>query len=366
MTVGYAQAAIENQRGIASVPHRPERVDERWTARQVNGDQSVHRKYRPGCRGASTAPSWPPMSGSTPTSPTEEALPSGWRLWMLGARPRTLPAAVVPVAVGAAAAWTVSDGDDMSLVAVALALVVSLALQVAVNYANDYSDGVRGTDDDRVGPLRLVASGVPAHRVRNAALVAFGVAGVAGLVLAAMVSWWLIAVGVVCIAAGWGYTGGPTPYGYLGLGEVFVFVFFGLVATVGTTFVAIGEITTVSVIAGCGVGALACALLVVNNLRDLPRDAQVGKRTLAVRLGDARTRWLYATLVLVAAIAAVVIAGWHPGAFAGIVAILVARDPLRAVRSGASGSELIAVLGSTGRVQLVYGLAVTLGLVLAG
>ncbi len=306
------------------------------------------------------------MTGSTPTSPTEGGLPSGWRLWVLGARPRTLPAAIVPVAVGAAAGWTVSDGEGMSLVAIALALVVSLALQVAVNFANDYSDGVRGTDDDRVGPLRLVAGGVPPRRVRGAALLAFGVAGAAGLALAAMVSWWLIAVGVVCIAAGWGYTGGPAPYGYLGLGEVFVFVFFGLVATVGTTFVAVGQITTVSVIAGCGVGALACALLVVNNLRDLPRDAQVGKRTLAVRLGDTRTRWLYAALVLTAALAAVVIAGWHPGAFAGIVAILVARGPLRAVRSGASGSDLIAVLGSTGRVQLVYGLALTLGLVLVG
>ena len=306
------------------------------------------------------------MSGSASTSPTDGALPTGWRLWLLGARPRTLPAAVVPVAVGAGAASVASVDDGLSLSAVLLALVVSLALQVAVNYANDYSDGVRGTDDDRVGPLRLVAGGVPARRVRSAALIAFGVAGVAGLALAMMVAWWLLIVGAVCMAAGWGYTGGPVPYGYLGLGEVFVFVFFGLVATAGTTFVAIGSVTTVSVIAGCGVGALACALLVVNNLRDLPRDAQVGKRTLAVRLGDSRTRWLYSALVLVAAVSAVVIAGWHPGAFAGIVAILVAREPLRAVRSGASGGDLIAVLEATGRVQLVFGLALTLGLVLGG
>jgi len=273
---------------------------------------------------------------------------------------------VVPVAVGAAAAWVADVDDRFSLTAVLLALVVSLSLQVAVNFANDYSDGVRGTDDDRVGPIRLVASGVPASRVKWAALVAFGSAGLAGLALAVTVSWWLVPIGAVCMVAGWGYTGGPVPYGYLGLGEVFVFVFFGLVATVGTTFVAVGSVTTVSVIAGCGVGALACALLVVNNLRDRPRDAQVGKRTLAVRLGDRRTRWLYAVLVLGAALAAVVIAGWHPGAFAAIVAVLVAREPLRSVRAGATGTDLIPVLGATGRVQLVYGLALTVGLIVAG
>ncbi len=306
------------------------------------------------------------MSDTAPTPAAEGDLPSGWRLWILGSRPRTLPAAVVPVAVGAAAARVADSSDGFSFSAVVLALMVSLALQVAVNFANDYSDGVRGTDDDRVGPVRLVASGVPAGRVKWAALIAFGFAGMAGLVLAVTVSWWLVLIGAVCMAAGWGYTGGPVPYGYLGLGEVFVFVFFGLVATVGTTFVAVRSVTVVSLIAGCGVGALACALLVVNNLRDRPRDAEVGKRTLAVRLGDRRTRALYAMLVLGAALAAVVIAGWHPGALAALIAVLVARDPLRSVRGGAAGTELIPVLGATGRVQLVYGLALTIGLLAAG
>ena len=281
--------------------------------------------------------------------------------WWAGARPRTLPAAVAPVIIGTALA-----GADWIPARACLALIVALALQIGVNYANDYSDGVRGTDDDRVGPVRLVASGVPAGRVKWAALIAFGFAGMAGLVLAVTVSWWLVPIGAVCMAAGWGYTGGPVPYGYLGLGEVFVFVFFGLVATVGTTFVAVRSVTVVSLIAGCGVGALACALLVVNNLRDRPRDAEVGKRTLAVRLGDRLTRALYAILVLGAALAAVVIAGWHPGALAALIAVLVARDPLRSVRGGAAGTELIPVLGATGRVQLVYGLALTIGLLAAG
>ena len=181
-----------------------------------------------------------------------------------------------------------------------LALIVALALQVGVNYANDYSDGVRGTDDERrVGPLRLVGSGlVPAPSVKRASIIAFAVAGVVGAGLAVVVGPELLLVGAASLVAGWTYTGGPKPYGYLGLGEVFVFVFFGLVATVGTTFVAVRSVTVVSLIAGCGVGALACALLVVNNLRDRPRDAEVGKRTLAVRLGDRRTRALYALLVL--------------------------------------------------------------------
>ena len=172
-----------------------------------------------------------------------------------------------------------------------LALIVSVALQVGVNYANDYSDGVRGTDDGRVGPVRLVASGLAAPAaVKRAALVAFAVAAVAGLVLAASTSWWLLAVGVASIAAAWGYTGGPRPYGYLGLGELFVFVFFGLVATVGTTYVGVEQITGLSVVVGSAAGCIACALLVVNNLRDIPTDRQAGKRTLAVRLGDRRTR----------------------------------------------------------------------------
>ena len=284
--------------------------------------------------------------------------------WIVGARPRTLPAAVVPVALGAAAA--VGEGQSAWWRAV-LALVVSLALQVGVNYANDYSDGVRGTDDSRVGPVRLVASGLaPAAAVKRAAFAAFGVAAVAGLVLAAVTSWWLLAVGAAAILAGWFYTGGPKPYGYLGLGEVFVFVFFGLVATVGTTYVVCQRMTAVSWLAGCVAGLLACALLVVNNLRDIPTDQQVGKRTLAVRLGDSATRWFYVALLAGAFVLTAVIAiAGRPAAIAGVVGVVLASPAERAVRKGAIGRDLIPVLGATGRVQLVTGLVTALGMALS-
>ena len=181
------------------------------------------------------------------------------------------------------------------------ALVVSLALQVGVNYANDYSDGVRGTDDVRVGPTRLVASGLASpSSVKRAAMAAFGVAAVCGLAIALSTSLWLLVVGAAAIAAGWFYTGGPRPYGYMGLGEVFVFVFFGLVATAGTTYAAIESVTALSLVMGAAVGSLACALLVINNLRDIPTDREVGKQTLAVRLGDHRTRWFYVVLIVAA------------------------------------------------------------------
>ena len=283
--------------------------------------------------------------------------------WLLGARPRTLPAAVVPVALGAAAA--VAQPGAVWWRAV-LALVVSLALQVGVNYANDYSDGVRGTDDVRVGPARLVAGGLAsASAVKTAAFAAFGVAAVAGLVLAAATSWWLLAVGAAAILAGWFYTGGPKPYGYLGLGEVFVFVFFGLVATVGTTYVVCQRITAVSWLAGCMAGCLACALLVVNNLRDIPTDSVVGKRTLAVRLGDARTRWFYVLLLAAAfLLVAVVALSGRPAAIAGMVGVVAAAPAERAVRKGATGRDLIAVLGATGRTQLLTGLVTALGIAL--
>jgi 1,4-dihydroxy-2-naphthoate polyprenyltransferase len=287
--------------------------------------------------------------------------------WLLGARPRTLPAAVVPVAVGAAAAVGASNDGGFVAWRIAAALGVSVALQVGVNYANDYSDGVRGTDDVRVGPVRLVASGLAAPRaVKMAAMTAFGLAAVLGLILAAATSWWLVVVGAASLAAGWLYTGGPRPYGYMGLGEVFVFVFFGLVATVGTTFVTIERITWLSVIAGTGVGALACALLVVNNLRDIPTDAAVGKRTLAVRLGDSSTRWFYVSLVSVSAIAVVVAAVERPAALLGLLAFPLAVAPVRSVLGGASGPVLIGVLGATGRLQLAYGVVFGAGLVLGG
>ncbi|MCU1394511.1 MAG: menA [Ilumatobacteraceae bacterium] len=289
--------------------------------------------------------------------------PAGNR-WVLGARPRTLPAAVVPVAVGAACAAGLHDPCWWRA---PLSLVVSLALQVGVNYANDYSDGIRGTDDVRVGPVRLVASGLAAAKsVKLAAFAAFGVAGVAGLVLAISTSWWLLVVGAAAVAAAWFYTGGPKPYGYLGLGELFVFVFFGLVATVGTTYVVAERITGLSIVMGCAVGALACALLVINNLRDIPTDREVGKKTLAVRLGDARTRRMYAGLIGLAFAAAIVSAiVWRPLTAIAVIAIPLAIVPIRRVMRGAAGRDLIAVLGETGRLQLAYGLLATIGLVLS-
>jgi 1,4-dihydroxy-2-naphthoate octaprenyltransferase len=280
--------------------------------------------------------------------------------WLVGARPRTLPAAVVPVAIGAACAV---GAGSVTWWRVAVALVVSLALQVGVNYANDYSDGVRGTDDARVGPVRLVASGLkPPGAVKRAAFVAFGVAAGAGLALAAATTWWLLAVGGAAIAAAWFYTGGPRPYGYAGLGELFVFVFFGLVATVGTTYVAVERITGLSIVMGCAAGSLSCALLVVNNLRDIPGDTAAGKRTLAVRLGDARTRVLYVALLAAAAVLVVVAAFWRWPVLLALAAAPVAVRPVVEVRAGARGPALIPVLGGTGRLQLVFGALATIGL----
>ncbi len=284
--------------------------------------------------------------------------------WVLGARPRTLPAAVVPVALGTGVAVGVGEAVWWRAL---LALVVSLALQVGVNYANDYSDGVRGTDEVRVGPVRLVASGLATPgAVKRAALLAFAVAGVAGLVLALATTWWLLLVGALAILAAWGYTGGPKPYGYLGLGELFVFVFFGLVATVGSTYVVVEELPSLAWIAGCIAGCLSCAMLVVNNLRDIPTDRVAGKRTLAVRLGDERTRLLYQALVLGALVLVVAAGIQRPPALLGLLGALVAVRPVQIVRRGAVGRELVAVLGGTGRAQLVIGLLTALGLTLGG
>lgn len=286
-------------------------------------------------------------------------------IWLQGARPRTLPAAVVPVLVGAAAA--VGGAGAILWWKVAAALAVSLTLQIGVNYANDYSDGVRGTDAVRVGPMRLVGSGAASPAaVKKAALTAFGLAAVIGLSLAATTNWWILGVGAAALAAGWFYTGGPRPYGYMGLGEVFVFVFFGLVATVGTTYVAITEITAVSIIAGVGVGAVACALLVINNLRDLPRDAQVGKRTLAVRMGEAATRWFYVFLILLAGVVTIVLAVvTGPFTLLGLGAAPLGWMAIRPVRARAQGQDLIAVLGATGKFQLVYGVLLAIGIAIA-
>jgi 1,4-dihydroxy-2-naphthoate octaprenyltransferase len=285
--------------------------------------------------------------------------------WLQGARPRTLPAAVAPVLVGSGAAAAV---DAFHPGRALLALVVALALQVGVNYANDYSDGVRGTDEHRVGPLRLVGSGTAAPgAVRAAALLAFGVAAAAGLALAVLTTWWLVGVGAVAIAAAWGYTGTSRPYGYRGLGEVSVFVFFGLVAVMGTTYVQAERLTAASLLGGTCMGAFACAILVVNNLRDLPTDAAAGKRTLAVVLGDARTRVLYQALVAVGvvvplAVSAVVGSGWPS---LGLIGGWLAAPALGLVAAGSTGRDLVAVLGTTGRAQLLVAGLLAAGLALS-
>jgi len=283
--------------------------------------------------------------------------------WVQAARPRTLPAAVAPVLLGTGAAAAVDSARPGRAL---LALVVALALQVGVNYANDYSDGIRGTDADRVGPLRLVGSGAAEPRaVKAAALAAFGVAAVAGLVLAALAGWWLVAVGAVAIVAAWGYTGGDRPYGYRALGELSVFVFFGLVAVLGTTYVQAGRFTWAALACGAGSGALACALLVANNIRDIPGDVVAGKRTLAVVLGDARSRRLYLVLVALAFALAVALVAVTPWALLALLALPAAARPVRTVTGGAAGPALIPVLRDTGRLQLAYAALLTLGLVLA-
>jgi 1,4-dihydroxy-2-naphthoate octaprenyltransferase len=285
--------------------------------------------------------------------------------WVAGARPRTLPAAVVPVVVGTAVA--ARQGDVIAWRAAA-ALVVALAIQIATNYANDYSDGVRGTDDARVGPLRLVASQTKAPgAVKRAAFASFGVAAIAGLALAAAAGWWLVLVGVAAVLAGWFYTGGSRPYGYAGLGEVAVFVFFGLVATVGSAYVHLERVTRLGLACAVPIGALATALLVVNNLRDIPTDTAANKRTLAVRMGDSDTRLLYAILLVVvpAAATAVLVLFVSPWLAMTAVAVPFAVQPVRAVLSGARGRDLVTVLGQTGRMQLVYGALLSAALVLA-
>ncbi len=280
--------------------------------------------------------------------------------WVAGARPRTLPVAVVPVLVGSAVAS--AQGHVIWWRSVA-ALVVSLALQVGVNYANDFSDGVRGTDTVRVGPVRLVAGGLAEPKaVRRAAWLSFFLAGLAGLALALVTSPWLLLVGAVSVAAAWFYTGGPRPYGYAGFGEIFVFVFFGLVAVVGTAYVSLLHVTVLAVLAAVPVGLLAVSVLIVNNLRDIPTDSLVGKRTLAVRLGDTATRWLYVACVAGAFVVAAALAADRRFSLLTLAALLVAVVPVRAVLRGASGRDLVPVLVMTGRLLLVFGLLLTAGI----
>ncbi|HEX5303167.1 MAG TPA: 1,4-dihydroxy-2-naphthoate polyprenyltransferase [Streptosporangiaceae bacterium] len=282
------------------------------------------------------------------------------REWLAGTRPRTLPAAVVPVLIGSGVAL---GYGRFSAGRALLALAVALALQVGVNYANDYSDGVRGSDERRVGPVRLVAADLaPPRQVLAAALACFFVAGVAGLALAAMTSWWLLAVGAACIAAAWFYTGGPKPYGYNGLGEVFVFLCFGVVAVAGTAYVQMKAFSWLGLAASVPAGLLACALLMVNNLRDIRTDTVAGKRTLAVMLGDARSRMAYVLTLLVPFGVAALLAFFRPLTLIVALVLPLARPPVRAVRAGASGPALIKALGQTGRLQLAFGIVFTIGL----
>jgi 1,4-dihydroxy-2-naphthoate octaprenyltransferase len=282
--------------------------------------------------------------------------------WIEGARPRTLPNAIAPVVAGAGAAAAI---DHFVWWKSLLALIVALALIIGVNFANDYSDGVRGTDEHRVGPLRLVGSGVARPRlVLAAALASFGVAAVAGLVLVIVTGlWWLVLVGAVCIAGAWFYTGGSRPYGYAGLGEIAVFVFFGLAAVLGTQYVQSGRVTGTGIATAVAVGSFSTAVLVANNLRDIPTDRVVGKRTLAVLLGDARTRLLYQALVAVPALVTIGGGIVRPWALLGLLAVPLLIGPVRRVRSGAGGLALIPVLRDTALAMLLW--AVVTGVALA-
>ncbi|MDU0288521.1 1,4-dihydroxy-2-naphthoate polyprenyltransferase [Saccharothrix longispora] len=283
--------------------------------------------------------------------------------WVSGTRPRTLPNSIAPVLVGAGAAHHV-DGFDATLTV--LALVVSVALQVGVNYANDYSDGIRGTDADRVGPFRLVGSGAADPKaVRAAAFAALGLAAVAGLVLVALSGrWWMIAFGAVCIAAAWFYTGGRKPYGYSGLGELAVFLFFGPAAVLGTLYVQTGEVTGIGIGGAVAMGAFSTGVMVANSLRDIPTDLRAGKRTLSTTLGDRDSRILYLALVTIPFVITLAIGLRVPLSLVGFLALPLALLGARRVLKGATGRDLIPVLRDTGLAMLVWGIAVPAALVL--
>ena len=276
--------------------------------------------------------------------------------WVLGARPRTLSAAIAPVLIASALA-----GSEFNWFRAALALKVAVWLQIGVNYANDYSDGVKGTDENRVGPTRLVASGLAsAKAVKNAAFISFAIASIAGLWLSLLTSPLLILIGILAIAAAWGYTGGKNPYGYSGLGEVSVFTFFGLVATMGTYYVQTEKITVLAFIVAIPMGALACPILEINNIRDRAQDELVGKRTIAVRLGDTKTRWLFVSLLLLAHVAA--LATLVPTALLTLLVMPMSYSISKLVLSGVSGKDLIPVLGRTGKLQLMFSIVLALAL----
>ena len=278
--------------------------------------------------------------------------------WIIGARPRTLPAAIAPVLVATAYA-----GSNWSPIRALSALLVSLSLQIGVNYANDYSDGIRGTDDSRIGPVRLTASGLATPKsVRNAALISFLIAALIGLTLAAATSWWVVLVGAGAINAAWGYTGGAKPYGYVGLGEISVFIFFGIVATVGSYYVQVEELNLQIFIIAIPMGSLACAILAINNLRDRGQDQIVGKKTLAVRLGDKGARRLYIALLISAHLFALLT--FKPATALTLLATPLTWSLARGVATGVSGANLIPFLAKTGKLQLLFAVLFALGLVL--
>jgi len=277
--------------------------------------------------------------------------------WILGARIKTLPAAIAPVIVGTSLA------DQIKVINALLALIVSLSLQIAVNYANDFSDGVRGTDTNRVGPTRLVASNLAtASSVKNASFISFFVAIIAGTLLAFNTSVWLIAVGLISILAAWGYTGGKKPYGYLGFGELAVFIFFGVVATVGSYYVQVEQISSSALLLSIPMGSLSCAILVINNLRDLNQDKLVSKRTMAVKLGDANTRIFYLLLLVLAQVSAAAAASINNYALLTLLWLPLTYSAANQVLKGASGKELITILGKTSRLQFLLALTLAISL----
>ena len=277
--------------------------------------------------------------------------------WILGARVKTLPAAIAPVIVGTSLA------EQVNVMNALLALIVSLSLQIAVNYANDFSDGIRGTDSNRIGPTRLVASNLAtASSVKNASFISFFVAIIAGTVLAFNTSAWLIAVGLISILAAWGYTGGKKPYGYLGFGEVSVFIFFGIVATVGSYYVQVEQISGNALLLSIPMGSLSCAILVINNLRDLNQDKLVSKQTMAVKLGDANTRIFYFLLLVLAQVSAAAAAIISTYALLTLLWVPLTYGAVNQVLKGASGKELITILGKTSRLQFLVALTLAISL----
>ena len=277
--------------------------------------------------------------------------------WVLGARVRTLPAAIAPVLVGT------SFAPKINWINAGLALIVSLSLQIAVNFSNDYSDGIRGTDANRVGPTRLVATGLAtAKAVRTAAFLSFAIACLAGTFLALNTTLWLILVGVISVLAAWGYTGGKRPYGYLGFGEFSVFIFFGLVATIGSYYVQTQQINWQIVLLSIPVGSLSCAILVINNLRDRPLDEMAGKQTLAVKLGDQKTRFFYGFLLLITQLSVLLAIGINKQIALALICLPLVYKVLMQVLRGAKGEELIAVLGKTAKIQLLTAAIISIAL----